>query len=345
MIIDCAHYKDGHRGNEGAVPLEEAAARRADGGFVWLGLFEPGEEELAQVRDAFGLHELAVEDAQNIHLRPKIENYEQDVRLVILRTARYDDAAEEVEFGNISIFLAPTFVITVRRGVASDLRDARQRLEQRPELLAAGSSSALWAILDEVVDDYAPVVAGLERDIDEIEATVFSGTVAPTERIYSLRNEATDFYRAVHPLLAVVATVERTTAAPELRPYLRDVQDHLLLVEEEVAAQRDVLATVLQANMAVISVEQTKVSVRQNTTIEQLTILATVFLPLTFITGFFGQNFRWLVGHISSYTAFIVYGLGGLVVPLTLLFLWLRLRMSHADTGAAVGGAAGDPGG
>jgi len=236
MIIDCAHYKDGHRGNEGAVPLEEAAARRADGGFVWLGLFEPGEGELAQVRDAFGLHELAVEDAQNVHLRPKIENYEQDVRLVILRTARYDDAAEEVEFGNISIFLAPTFVITVRRGVASDLRDARQRLEQRPELLAAGSSSALWAILDEVVDDYAPVVAGLERDIDEIEATVFSGTVAPTERIYSLRNEATDFYRAVHPLLAVVATVERTTAAPELRPYLRDVQDHLLLVEEEVAA-------------------------------------------------------------------------------------------------------------
>jgi magnesium transporter len=341
MIIDCAHYKDGHRGNEGAVPLEEAAARRADGGFVWLGLFEPGEEELAQVRDAFGLHELAVEDAQNIHLRPKIENYEQDVRLVILRTARYDDAAEEVEFGNISIFLAPTFVITVRRGVASELRDARQRLEHRPELLAAGSSSALWAILDEVVDDYAPVVAGLERDIDEIEATVFSGTVAPTERIYSLRNEATDFYRAVHPLLAVVATVERTTAAPELRPYLRDVQDHLLLVEEEVAAQRDVLATVLQANMAVISVEQTKVSVRQNTTIEQLTILATVFLPLTFITGFFGQNFRWLVGHISSYTAFIVYGLGGLVVPLTLLFLWLRRRMAHADAGATVSEAAG----
>jgi magnesium transporter len=225
--------------------------------------------------------------------------------------------------------------------VASDLRDARQRLEQRPELLAAGSSSALWAILDEVVDDYAPVVAGLERDIDEIEATVFSGTVAPTERIYSLRNEATDFYRAVHPLLAVVATVERTTAAPELRPYLRDVQDHLLLVEEEVAAQRDVLATVLQANMAVISVEQTKVSVRQNTTIEQLTILATVFLPLTFITGFFGQNFRWLIGHISSYTAFIIYGLGGLVVPLALLFLWLRRRMAHADTGATVSEAAG----
>ncbi len=186
------------------------------------------------------------------------------------------------------------------------------------------------------MDDYAPVIAGLERDIDEIEATVFSGSIAPTERIYSLRSEATDFYRAVHPLLAVVATVERT-APKKLRPYLRDVQDHLLLVDEEVSAQRDLLGTVLQANMAVISVEQTRVGVRQNSTIEQLTILATVFLPLTFITGFFGQNFAWLVQHISSYTAFFVYGLGGLAVPLALLFWWLRVRMPHADTSAAAG--------
>src|SRR5215472_3330164 len=332
MIVDCAYYLDGKRSDEGVVPLQEAAARCEEGGFVWLGLFEPDEEELAQVRKIFGLHELAVEDALNLHMRPKIERYDPDVQLVILRTARYDDAAEEVEFGEISVFLAPTFVITVRQGVASDLRGARQRLEQRPELLAAGTSSALWAILDQVVDDYAPVVAGLEHDIDQIEATVFSGAVAPTERIYSLRREATDFYRAVHPLLAVVTAIERATPAPELQPYLRDVHDHLLLVNEEVAAQRDLLGTVLEANMAVISVEQTKVSVRQNTTMEQLTILATVFLPLTFITGFFGQNFAWLVQHIASYTAFLVYGLGGLVVPLALLFLWLRLRTNTTAT-------------
>src|SRR5882724_6446120 len=294
MIIDCAHYQDGRRRDEGTVPLEEAAARCGQGGFVWLGLLEPSDEELVQVRATFGLHELAVEDAQNFHMRPKIELYDQDVRLVILRTARYDDAAEEVEFGEISVFLAPTFVITVRQGVASELRGARQRLEQRPELLTAGSSSALWAILDQVADDYAPVVAGLERDIDQIEATVFSGAVAPTERIYSLRREATDFYRAVHPLLAVVSSVERMVPG-ELKPYLHDVNDNLLLVNEEVAAQRDTLGSVLEANMAVITVEQTRVNIRQNATIEQLTILATVFLPLTFITGFFGQNFRWLV--------------------------------------------------
>src|SRR5690348_11941065 len=331
MIIDCAHYQDGRRRDEGAVPLEEAAARCGQGGFVWLGLFEPGEQELAQVRDTFGLHELAVEDAQNFHMRPKTELYDPDVRLVILRTARYDDAAEEVEFGEISVFLAPAFVITVRQGVASGLRGARQRLVQRPELLAAGSTAALWASLDQVVDDYAPVVAGLDSVIDQIESTVFSGAAAPTERIYSLRREATDFYRAVHPLLAVVTTVERATEAPQLQPYLRDVHDHLLLVNEEVAAQRDLLGTVLEANMAVISVEQTKVSVRQNSTIEQLTILATVFLPLTFITGFFGQNFSWLIGHISGPGAFIVYGIGGLVVPLALLFAWLRFRTPRTN--------------
>ena len=335
MIVDCAHYQDGRRRDEGAVPLQEAAARCGQGGFVWLGLLEPGDEELSQVRDTFGLHELAVEDAQNFHMRPKIESYDQDVQLVILRTARYDDKAEEVEFGEISIFLAPTFVITVRQGAASELRGARQRLEQRPELLAAGSASVLWAVLDQVVDSYAPVVAGLEHDIDQIEATVFSGAAAPTERIYSLRREATDFYRAVHPLLAVVTTIERTAEAPQLHPYVRDVRDHLLLVNEEVAAQRDLLGTVLEANMAVISVEQTKVSVRQNSTVEQLTILATVFLPLTFVTGFFGQNFGWLVRHQDSFAAFAIYGIGGLVVPLALLAVWLRLRMPHASTAAA----------
>ena len=332
MIIDCAHYQDGQRRDAGPVSLKEAAARRTEGGFVWLGLFEPGEEELEEVRHLFGLHELAVEDALTMHRHPKIVSYDPDVLLVILRTARYDDAREEVDFGEVSIFIAPTFAITVRQGVASELHDARRRLERRPELLAVGSTSVLWAILDEVVDRYAPVVLAVEGDVDEIEATVFSGAAAPTERIYSLRSEATGFYRAVHPLLAVITTVERTVA-PELLPYLRDVHDHLLLVDEGIADQRDLLRTVLEANMAVISVEQTRVSVQQNRTIEQLTILATIFLPLTFITGFFGQNFGWMVDHIGSLPAFLVYGVGGLALALALLFTWLRIRMPRTDPG------------
>jgi len=336
MIIDCALYQNGCRQNVGPVPVEEAAARHVEGGFVWLGMFEPGPDELERARACFGLHELAVEDAQTFHLRPKVESYDgqvsgdgNEVQLVILRTARYDDAAEEVEFGEISVFVSPKFVITVRQGVASELRGARARLEQRRDLLDLGTPAVLWAILDSVVDNYAPVVAGLERDIDQIEATVFSGTVAPTERIYSLRREANDFYRAVHPLLAVLSTLERE-ADPYLSPYLRDVRDHLLLVNEEVAAQRDLLGTILEANMAVISVEQTHVSVRQNTTMEQLTVLATVFLPLTFVTGFFGQNFGWLVNNIDGFPTFMIFGVGGLVVPLVALYFWLRRSRAHS---------------
>ena len=340
MIVDCAHYKDGHRTVERKVPLEETAARRAEGGFVWLGLFEPGEKELAQVRETFGLHELAVEDALTLHRHPKIVSYDPDVWLVIMRTARYDDDEEEVDFGELSVFVAPTFVITVRQGVATDLMGVRQRLEERPQLLAAGTMSVLWAVLDAVVDAYSPVVLEVERDVDDIEATVFSGTIAPTERIYSLRGEATGFYRAVHPLLAVISMVERT-APKKLRPYLRDVHDHLIRVDEGIADQRELLRQVLEANMAVISVEQTRVNVQQNRTMQQLTILATIFLPLTFITGFFGQNFKWMTDHIESLLDFLIFGVCGLVVPLTLLITWMRLRMPRVDTRTALVGAAG----
>jgi len=339
MIVDCAHYQDGRRSTQDPVTIEDAAARSREGGFVWLGLFEPGIAELKEVREAFGLHELAVEDALTAHRRPKMDNYADSARLVILRTARYDDEEEEVDFGTISVFLAPTFIISVRRGAASELREARLRLENRPELMMdAGSASALWAILDVVVDSYAPVVAEVERDIDQIEATVFSGAVAPTERIYSLRREATDFYRAVHPLLAVVSSVERLGPG-ELKPYLHDVNDNLLLVNEEVAAQRETLGSVLEANMAVITVEQTRVNIRQNATIEQLTILATVFLPLTFITGFFGQNFRWLVDHVEGLPEFLAFGIGGLIIPLILLFLWLRYHRRRIAESATVPGS------
>ncbi|QNE19402.1 magnesium and cobalt transport protein CorA [Kribbella qitaiheensis] len=324
MIIDCAYYRDGRRQHVGAMSIEDAAERCREGGFVWLGLFDPTTEELDQASESFGLHELAVEDAQTFHLRPKVEPYEGDIRLVILRTARYDDEREEVDFGEVSVFVGPAFVITVRQGVASELHGARTRLEQRSELLENGTNSVLWAILDQVVDTYGPVVAELERDIEEVEKTVFAGSVAPTERIYFLRREVTDFYRAVHPLLAVLATLERGARNTGLLPYFRDVRDHLVLVNEEVAAQRDLLTTVLEANMAVISVEQTKVSVQQNATIEQLTILATVFLPLTFVTGFFGQNFGWLVDHVNKEWDFFVLGIGGLLIPCVALFIWFR---------------------
>jgi magnesium transporter len=220
MIVDCAHYRDGSRQSDRPISLDEAATQCLQGGFVWLGMFEPSGDELDEVRESFGLHELAVEDAKTFHLRPKVEEYETGVQLVILRTARYNHDQGEVDFGEISIFVGPSFVITVRQGVASELHGARTRLQQHPKLLALGTNSVLWAILDQVIKGYAPVVADLESDIEQVEGTVFSGAVAPTERIYDLRREVTNFYRAVHPLLAVLTGVERNVDDAELRPSL-----------------------------------------------------------------------------------------------------------------------------
>jgi magnesium transporter len=329
VIVDCAYYRDGRRQHEGPMELSRAAEIcLEDGGFVWLGMFEPDEAELADVQERFGLHELAVEDAQTFHLRPKIERYEDGgIFFAVFRTARYVDDREEVDFGEVSVFLSRRFVITVRQGVASDLHGARLRLEDRPALLKEGTVAVLWAILDTIVDSYAPVIEGLEHDVEEVEATVFSGAAAPTERIYLLRREATDFYRAVHPLLGPLAGLERggyLEVSNELSKFFRDVDDHLKLVNEEVAALRDVLATILQANMAVISNQQTEISVRQNETMKVLTLVATIFLPLSFITGFFGMNFAWLTGHITSFWVFAVYGLGSLVIATVGIYLWFR---------------------
>jgi magnesium transporter len=293
-----------------------------------MGLFEPGAAELAEVQARFGLHDLAVEDAQTFHLRPKFEQYEEaGIFFAVLRTARYVEDSDEVEFGEVSVFVSPRFIITVRQGAASDLHGARERLERRPELLQEGPGSVLWAILDKIVDDYAPVVEGLERDVEEVESTVFGGSAAATERIYKLRREVTDFYRAVHPLLGPLESLEHGAyrrIGTRLQPFFRDVNDHLKLVNEEVAGQRELLAVVLQANMAVISLEQNDISVRQNETTKQLTVIATVFLPLTFITGFFGMNFGWLTDHIHSLWVFLVYGIGSLVASCAYLYAWFR---------------------
>ncbi|HEY6399548.1 MAG TPA: magnesium and cobalt transport protein CorA [Solirubrobacteraceae bacterium] len=293
-----------------------------------VGAVRARPRELSEVQQRFGLHDLAVEDAQSFHLRPKIERYEDGgVFFAVFRTARYVEDREEVEVGEVSVFISSGFVITVRQGVASDLRGARLRLEGRPELLKEGTGAVLWAILDTIVDGYAPVIQGLERDVEEVEGTVFGGAAAPTERIYLLRREATDFYRAVHPLLGPLDVLERggyLKVSKDLSEFFRDVNDHLKLVNEEIVALRDVLATVLQANMAVISNQQNEISVRQNETMKQLTLVATIFLPLSFIVGFFGMNFAWLTGHMTSFWVFAVYGLGSLVASASAIYIWFR---------------------
>lgn len=301
MIVDCAHYKDGERQHEGKLSLEQAASCVSGerGEFVWLGLFQPAAEELREVAEKFHLHELAVEDAEHAHQRPKLEAY-QDSYFIVLKTARYDERAEQVHFGEVQLFVARDYVIVVRHGEGSELGPARQRLEERPELLKQGPAAVVWAILDKVVDDYHPVVEGIEDDIEEVEAQVFDEDEQPTERIYFLKREVIEFHRAVGPLLVPLETLEagRVSSAidDELRRYFRDVADHARRVDEQVNSQRELLTSALEANLALVSV-------RQNDVIKEISSWAAIITVPTFIASIYGMNFthmpelKWRIGY------------------------------------------------
>jgi magnesium transporter len=299
MIVDCAHYKAGKRQHEGKLSLEEASTcvGGAEGEFVWLGLHEPSMEELEEVAKRFGLHELAVEDASRAHQRPKLEDYESSY-FIVLKTARYHDESETVHFGEIHLFAAAQYVIAVRHGEASELRPARRRLEERPELLGLGPASVVWAVLDKVVDDYRPVVDGIEDDIEEVEAQIFGEGPAPTERVYFLKREVIEFHRAVYPLLGPLEALERGAygVAEELRRYFRDVADHARRVDEQVMSQRELLTSALEANLALVSV-------RQNDVIKAISSWAAIIAVPTFIASVYGMNFehmpelKWRVGY------------------------------------------------
>jgi magnesium transporter len=306
MIVDCAHYKDGKRQHEGKLPLEQAAAKcptAEPGEFVWLGLLEPSAEELHEVAEQFGLHELAVEDAEAAHQRPKLEDYE-DSYFIVLKTARYDEEEEQVHFGEVHIFASRDYVIAVRHGEASELGGARQRLEERPELLKLGPAAVVWAILDKVVDDYQPVAEGIEDDIEEVEAQVFDEQQqAPTQRIYFLKREVIEFHRAVGPLLGPLETLETGGLSraidPELTRFFRDVADHARRTDEQVNSQRELLTSVLEANLALLSV-------RQNDVIKEISSWAAIITVPTFIASVYGMNFehmpelRWRIGYPLS---------------------------------------------
>jgi magnesium transporter len=204
MLVDCAHYKDGSRQDDKPLAIHEAAERLGDkDGFVWLGMHDPAPEDLLEVATRFNLPSVAVEDAMERHQRPKIEDYD-DGFFLVLHTARYIDKTEEVEFGEVHVFTGPKYVIVLRHGAASDLHVARERLEQREDLLRLGPAAAVWAVMDKVVDDYQPVVEGIENDVEEVEEAVFEREGDQTRRIYLLRRELAGFYRAVHPLLTAL---------------------------------------------------------------------------------------------------------------------------------------------
>ena len=302
MIIDCAVYEDGRRNGE--VPLENALdAAQADNAFVWIGLYEPTEEEFASVAREFALHPLAVEDAIHAHQRPKIETYGETI-FIVLKTARYVDPTEVITLGDIMLFVGEHFIVSVRHGEGSGLKEVRQRIESDPEMLRCGPGTALHAIVDHVVDDYFPAVDGVQNDIDEIEQQVFSESRAnPAERIYKLKGEVLDFYRATFPLMEPLQKLARgdyeNLVHPQVQSYFRDVHDHLVKIVGTLDGFRDMLTSVLEANL-------TQISVRQNDDMRKISAWVAIAAVPTMIAGIYGMNFHYMPELRWHYAYFVV---------------------------------------
>ena len=304
MIVDCAVYENGVR-RQGELALADALeASREAGNFVWIGLHEPTADEFEAVKDEFELHELAVEDAIKAHQRPKIEVYD-DMIFVVLKTAWYEEDVEEVHLGDILLFLGDSYVVTVRHGRASGLAEVRRRLEGDPALLRCGPGAVLYAILDRIVDDYKPVINGLENDISEVEGEVFSAArTNPAERIYFLKREALEFHQAVAPLITPVDRLARggyDHIHEDIRPYFRDIHDHLLRTVDTLVGFRDLLTSVLDANL-------TQVNVRQNEDMRKISAWVAILAVPTMIAGVYGMNFEHMPEIKYRYGYYVILG-------------------------------------
>jgi magnesium transporter len=300
MIVDSAIYVDGHR--DGSSPLEEIQeACREKGGFAWIDLYQPTREEFDSVAGELGLHQLAVQEGLKVHQRPKIERYGETL-FVVLKAARYVEEKETVEFGEVHAFVGSDFVITIRYSEVNELGEVRRWAEDKPELLRKGPYAVLYAIMDRIVDDYVPVVAGLENDIDEIEVEVFKNKPDVSKRIYELFREVIQFHQATQPL---AGALERLTEGetpginPEVHRYLRDVQDRVLRVTERAQGFRELLTNILSVNL-------TLVSVNQNDQMKKISAWAAVVIVPTLIAGIYGMNFdympelHWRYGYLLA---------------------------------------------
>ncbi|NNC13022.1 magnesium and cobalt transport protein CorA [Planctomonas sp. JC2975] len=324
-IVDAAVYADGRRISSPTTLAETyRALHETQGGVAWIGLYRPSEAELHSLAREFDLHELAIEDAIAAHQRPKLERYD-DVLFVVLRAANYLDVPEEVSFGEVHVFVGPNFVITVRHSESPDLSQVRTRMEHDRELLALGTQSILYAIIDAIVDGYAPVVAGLANDIDEIETQVFDGDANVSRRIYDLSTEVIDFQRATHPLTAVMESLElgseKYGVTQELQRNLRDVADHLTQVNERVDDFKRMLRDILTVNATLVSERQNirmtslaETTYRQGEDVKKISSWAAILFTPTLIAGIYGMNFHvmpelsWVWGYPMAIGLMVLLG-------------------------------------
>lgn len=302
-IVDRAIYHDGERVTAPDSLRELNAACNGGAGIAWLGLYRPRAEEFAEVAREFDLHELAVEDAIDAHQRPKFERY-GDALFLVLRPARYVEETRTVELGEVHVFAGPCFVITVRHSEAPDLHAVRRKLEARPDLLGRGPGAIMHAIVDRVVDDYEDVVVRVQRDIDEIEDDVFDGSPTVSRRIYELAREVIALQRATHPLGPILEElIDDPTVDEEEGRYLRDVKDHALRVQEDVAGFRELLQNILNVNLTLETKALSEAANATNEEVKKISAWAAIFFAPTFVGTIYGMNFKqmpelgWTIGY------------------------------------------------
>ncbi len=287
--MDQAIYRDGHRLPCTSLEADLAQLRAEEDGFLWIGLKDPTDEEFALVNKGLQLHPLAVEDAVGGDQRAKVEEYDDNL-LVVLRTLRFLERTSDIESGEVTVFVGDRFVVTVRRGDGNPLFGVRTRLEQNPRHLALGPSAVLHAVMDSVVDNYVLIDDELERDLENIEQSVFTGSEdVDATSIYRLKREVLEFRRAAVPLSG---SVRRIVTEPgvdlideDVLPFFRDVQDHLLRVIDHVETYDRLLTDVLNAHLA-------QLSVQQNADMRKISAWVAIAAVPTMIAGIYGMNFE-----------------------------------------------------
>lgn len=320
--MDSTVYVDGRRTAD-PVGIEDAyAAARARGGIAWVDLAQPTPAEIRQVAEQFSLHHLTVEDAIDVHQRPKIEQYD-DALFVVLHPARNvdddrDGHIDRVEFGSVHAWVGPDFVVTIRRSVVPDLAAMREQLESKPDLLRHGPVAILATLLDQVVDTYWPVVTRLRGYIDQVEDQLFSRDPAVSLRIYEATREVIGLQRATRPLVDILRTLQddegRLRPGPEpglshveLDRHLRNVLDHAIKHAETSDTFRSLLTNALDVHSTLVTQEQ-------NEQTKRISAWAAIIFAPTLIGTIYGMNFdympelHWLLGYPLALTAMVCLG-------------------------------------
>lgn len=322
-MVAWAWYVDGIK--QDVDELHHAVERAKVGeGFMWLGLKDPTDEDMADFARQFDLHPLAIEDAVEGHTRSKLEMFESTLFMVVSTVAYVEHAeltatAEVVSTGQIMVFMGSNFVLTVRRGEQSPLRDLRSSLEGRPDFLRQGPHVVLYSVLDRVVDDYLQVVADIEEDLDDIEEAIFApGGTMELEKVYQLKREVIEFRRSVTPLalpLSNLAGREVPIIPKKARAYFREVSDHHTEAREAVASFDEVLTNLLQAGLA-------RASVKDNQDMRKISAAVAILAVPTTIGAIYGMNFDNMPELRTQYGYFIVLG----IMALSMIVLYVAFR-------------------